>query len=55
MEIYKCIHNEKFDFFTENNLTGNTQLDKLIRKCVEYDQSSRPTAAEALNEMKMIK
>lgn len=36
-KLYNLIRDKNFDFFRENSLTGNNDLDNFIRKCVDRE------------------
>eukprot|EP00828_Plagiopyla_frontata_P014798 TRINITY_DN1928_c0_g3_i1.p1 TRINITY_DN1928_c0_g3~~TRINITY_DN1928_c0_g3_i1.p1 ORF type:complete len:103 (+),score=24.26 TRINITY_DN1928_c0_g3_i1:1-309(+) len=51
--IYNLIHSN-FNFFEENEKTGNSELDQLILDCVQQDPNKRPSAKEALEKVKAL-
>eukprot|EP00828_Plagiopyla_frontata_P014802 TRINITY_DN1928_c0_g4_i1.p1 TRINITY_DN1928_c0_g4~~TRINITY_DN1928_c0_g4_i1.p1 ORF type:complete len:377 (+),score=57.09 TRINITY_DN1928_c0_g4_i1:148-1278(+) len=51
--IYNLIQSN-FDFFQENQTTGNFHLDRLILDCVQQDPNKRPSAKDCLQGIKSI-
>ena len=47
-EIYNHIRSKNFEFFNENKLTGNKEVDELIANCTNRKPELRPKISEIL-------
>eukprot|EP00828_Plagiopyla_frontata_P030675 TRINITY_DN4012_c0_g1_i5.p1 TRINITY_DN4012_c0_g1~~TRINITY_DN4012_c0_g1_i5.p1 ORF type:complete len:221 (+),score=23.10 TRINITY_DN4012_c0_g1_i5:266-928(+) len=53
-QIYNLIRSQDFDFFQENQSTGNADIDSIISQCVKREASQRPTAQETLEMIQKV-